>query len=137
MPKSRKRRPKTTKRRTPLPTKAAEPSSPAPPVLGAFSSSRSLGIGLATDDDWNRLRQEFLREYPVCPDCGAPWDLDVAGEEEGLDFDAQTEITLSVTCSAYEDDLEAGKEPRPHKRASDGFMQYAITLAGPTEQDAG
>ena len=106
-----------------------------PPVLGAFSASRSLGIGQATDDDWDRLRQQFLREHPICPDCGAAWDLDFAGEEEGLDFDAEPEITLSVTCSAYEDDLEAGREPAPHRRASDGFMQYSMALARSPEQD--
>ena len=106
-----------------------------PPVLGAFTSSRGLGIGQATDEDWSRLRQEFLREYPTCPECGAAWDLDFAGEEEGLDFDADPEITLSVTCAAYEDDLEAGREPTPHRRASDGFMQYSITPARSTEQD--
>ena len=105
-----------------------------PPVLGAFTSSRSLGIGQATDADWSRLRQEFLREYPVCPDCGAAWDLDFAGEEEGLGFDADPEITLSVTCAAYEDDLEAGRELTPHRRARDGFMQYSISLARSIQQ---
>jgi hypothetical protein len=97
-------------------------SSPLPPIIGGFSFSRGFGIGQATNEDWDRLREEFLREYPVCPDCAAPRDLDLAGEEEGTNFDGKAEITLSVMCSAYEDDLDAGREPRPHVRSDDGLV---------------
>ena len=128
MPKSRRRPRKATKRQTSRPNRPAPQSSLLPPVIGDFSFSRSLGIGQATDEDWDRLRQEFLREYPVCPDCGGPWDLDTAGEEEGTDIEGKAEITLSVMCAGYEDDLDADREPRPHGR-TDGMMQYAITLA--------
>ena len=128
MPKSRKRRQKPTNRQTPRTTRSAVRSSPLPPIIGDFSFSRGFGIGQATDEDWDRLRQEFLREYPVCPDCGGPWDLDTAGEEEGTDIEGKAEITLSVMCAGYEDDLDADREPRPHGR-TDGMMQYAITLA--------
>ena len=52
----------------------------------------------------------------------------LAGEEEGTTFDGKLKISLSVMCSAYEDDLDACQEPRPHKRSDDGMIQYAITL---------
>ena len=129
MPKSRKRRQKPTNRQNPRTTRSAVRSSPLTPIIGDFSFSRGFGIGRARDEDWDRLREEFLRDYPVCPDCAAPWDLDFAGEEEGTNFDGEAGITLSVMCSAYEDDVDAGREPRPHGRTDDGMIQYAITLA--------
>jgi hypothetical protein len=55
-----------------------------PATFGDFSFSRGIGIDEATDDDWRQLHDALLAEYPVCPDCEAPWDLATANEEEGI-----------------------------------------------------
>lgn len=58
----------------------------------------------------------------------------MAGEEEGSDFNGYADITLSVMCSTYEDALDAGSEPQPHRRTDDGMI-HRMSLAPPTEQD--
>ncbi|HET9647779.1 MAG TPA: hypothetical protein VFP34_06060 [Microlunatus sp.] len=61
------------------------PSKPAPPVR---------------DDQWRRLREQFLAEYPSCPDCHSSWDLDDAGYElEDLD-NGNRVITLTADWPA-------------------------------------
>jgi hypothetical protein len=138
MPKSRKRpqrRPHANGRRdrhTKAPADDARPvrsRETLPVTFGDFSISRGLGIGEATDDDWQQLHDALLAEYPVCPDCEAPWDLANANEEEGINFDGSRDISITVFCSAYEDDLDAGPQPRRHVLSDDGMITHSLALA--------
>ena len=80
--------------------------------------------GTGTDEQWEQLRRQFLDQYPVCPDCHASWDLDLAGEEcEPL----EGEISLTVPCPAYEAALHAGSEPPRHPTA-DGLIRETISI---------
>jgi hypothetical protein len=77
-----------------------------------------------TAEDWQRLHDSFLAEYPVCPDCGAAWDLTLAEEEMGQLGDGTFEISLAISCPIYGADEVAGREPTPHRRASDGILTH-------------
>ena len=57
--------------------------------------SREGGSG--TPEDWRRLRESFLVEYPVCPDCQSPWDLDLATEQV---YPLDGEIGILAPCPA-------------------------------------
>jgi hypothetical protein len=91
MPKSRKRHQKSparsSQRRQPM-AYVPDPSinfSKAPPPDDAGA--------VPTAEDWQRLHDSFLAEYPVCPDCGAAWDLTPAEEEMGQLGDGTFEIS--------------------------------------------
>ena len=119
MPKSRKRPQKpsvrSSQRRQPV-VYVPDPSinfSKAEPIddTGAVPSA----------EDWQRLHDSFLAEYPACPDCGAAWDLTLAIEEMGQLGDGTFEISLAISCPTYGADEVAGRRPSTHRRASDGM----------------
>lgn len=88
----------------------------------------SRGLGQAKDEDWERLRSEFLAVQPGCPDCGSEWFLEGANEEEGVTFAGAEVISISVVCSKWNEDDDAGREPAPHP-ISDGFGDHQLQLA--------
>ena len=108
------------------PTPAASVSSPAE------SPRRSMPQGFAlppSGEDityWARLREMFLATYPACPDCGAPWDLESAGQEHGPIHDAVV-YSLHAPCWAFQDDEDAGREPARHVR-TDGLLTFNIAV---------
>ena len=131
MPKSRKRHQKpparSSQRRHPM-AYVPDPSinfSKAPPPDDADA--------VPTAEDWQRLHDSFLAEYPVCPDCGAAWDLTLAEEEMGQRGGGTFEISLAISCPIYGADEVAGREPTPHRRASDGILTHQLVLSGPSE----
>jgi hypothetical protein len=120
MPKSRKRpqkRPHANGRRS-----RATHQTTADLVIAADEIVSAGGIDIP--EDWQRLEDSFLAEYPVCPDCQASWDLELANQEMApLDG----EISLIVPCPAYEADEMAGRSPARHVRSS-GLIHHSLSL---------
>jgi hypothetical protein len=130
MPKSRKRHQKNSRAKAPASGRAGRALiSPVQiPTFSDFSFSREIAVGEATDEDWQELRDALLADYPICPDCETPWDLNAASEEEGVNFDGSREISITVLCPAYEADEDAGREPRQHRRTDDGVIRHSLAL---------
>lgn len=74
-----------------------------------------------TAADWSRLAEQALRAHPTCPDCGAPMAADSDAGEEGADEQGNWIISLWVSCTVYEADAAAGREPPPHPLSNDGL----------------
>ena len=95
------------------------------PQIGGGPPPAAIGQ-LSEEECFTRLREAFLAEFPMCPDCGAPWDLDTAGEEYGPVEDAFV-YSIAAPCSAYQDDEDAGRPPARHSH-TDGLGTYAIAV---------
>jgi hypothetical protein len=111
-------------------TGVAPPEGWTPQALSGVvhtAASRGFGLGTASDEDWDRLRAQFLERHPACPDCGAAWDMAAANEEEGETFDGSHVISISAWCTTYDADEVAGREPAPHP-VSDGMREHTLTL---------
>jgi hypothetical protein len=124
MPKSRKRpqkRSHTNGRRNPP---AAHPTTADLIIAADDIVSREGGSG--TPEDWQRLRESFLGEYPVCPDCQAPWDFELVTEQV---YPLDGEIAILVPCPAYEADEMAGRTPPRHVRSDDGRITHSLVLS--------
>jgi hypothetical protein len=119
----------------------SRPSSPLRPTAGgpppgwtpkALAGTQMMGASRALsrvpDVAWDQLRREFLAKQPVCPDCGAEWDLETTNEEEGVTFDGREVISISAWCSKFEEDEDAGREPVPHP-LSDGMGEHELQLS--------
>ena len=126
MPKSRKRHQKPSVRSS----QRRQPLAYAPDPSINFSKAQPIDDGAAPSaEDWQRLHDSFLAEYPVCPDCGAAWDLTLAIDEMGPLGDGTLEISLAISCPIYGADEAAGREPTPHRRASDGILTHQMVLS--------
>jgi hypothetical protein len=106
----------------------ATPAGWTPEALaGVQQFGMSRALSRVDEEAWERLRSEFLAKQPICPDCGADWDLDTANEEEGVTFSGQEVISISAVCSKYDEDDFAGREPAPHP-ISDGMGEHELQL---------
>lgn len=133
LPKKKKqpRKPSTrpgSQRSSPAHTHDIPPGWTPEALSGLTQMGMSRGLSSVPDEAWDRLRAGLLEQHPVCPDCGAEWDLDTANEEEGETFGGQHVISISAMCSAYDADEEAGREPAPHP-LTDGMAEFELTLA--------
>lgn len=130
MPKKKKQPRKPTRRPVPNgPHPHDVPPGWTPEALaGLTQMGMSRGLSAVPDEAWDRLRAGSLEQHPVCPDCGAEWDLDSANEEEGETFDGHHVISINAWCTAYDADEVAGREPAPHP-ISEGTVEYELTLA--------
>ena len=114
MQKSRRRpqkRSHTSGRRNPP---AARPTTPGLIIAADDIDSREGGSG--TPEDSGRLKESFLAEYPVCPDCQASWDLDLATKEM---YPLDGEIGTLVPCPGLSGGQDGGAYSRRHIRSDD------------------
>ena len=127
MPTSRKRRQKPSVRSS----QRRQPVVYVPDPSISFSKAEPIDDtgAVPSAEDWQRLHDSFLAEYPVCPDCGAAWDLTLAIEEMGQLGDGTFEISLAISCPTYGADEVAGRRPSTHRRASDGILTHQMVLS--------
>jgi hypothetical protein len=118
------------------------PSTPrvAGPLARLAAAGRSAAESDIPDAAWERLRDELLAKHPRCPECGAPWDLDLAIEEDAGEIDGRRAISITVDCSAVTDDDDEGEEEDDEDEDDDfeidihsvngGWVQHLMYLDG-------
>lgn len=105
----------------------SSPAARRPRIADLIIAADDLVSGreFATAEDWQRLEESFLAEHPVCPDCGAIWDLELAGQEV---YPLDGEISLIVPCQRSEAAEIEGREP-PRHVSSNGLIRHTLPVA--------